>query len=77
MVANKVTKAAIQLILRTGPPPLDAALVIAVDANEIPMTIAIEPVTEGGKTFSMLDRPKRDTITPAKIETKPDMMIPN
>jgi len=53
------------------------AFVKAVPASEMPMTSAMEPVTVGGRTFSILSMPKRLTIRPATIETKPEQMIPN
>ena len=37
----------------------------------------VRPVMVGGSTFSMDLRPKRLTIKPATMETRPEAMIPN
>lgn len=79
MVATKVTKATIQCF--GFPPPVAASkpaeYVIAVPAKEIPMIIAILPVTGAGRKRSILFCPNLFTINPASIDTKPDMIIPN
>jgi len=78
MVETSVMRAMIQAVFWAAPSaPLPAAPVMAVPASEMPMTMAIEPVTDGGRTFSTDSWPKALMIRPAAIETRPDMMTPN
>ncbi len=56
---------------------MDEASCKAVPARVSPITIAMGPVMDAGRIFSMVSCPNRLTINPAAIDTKPDMTIPN
>ena len=57
--------------------PMPRKSFIAEPASVRPMTMETEPVMEAGRNFSTFSAPNFLTISPAAIETKPDMMMPN
>ena len=50
---------------------------MAEPARVMPITTAMEPVTSGGRIRSILSRPKRSMRKPARMETRPERMMPN
>lgn len=83
MVANKVVRDMTQAIFSARAVADSATSGIAVASRRAfaarvrPMAMAMGPVTVAGRILLMESLPKRLTMSPAAMETRPDMTMPN